>query len=192
MSVMLIDALSARQAGGQTYLTNLLMRLPPVEPSIIYLLAPEQFGRRFTSERIRLLRPRWPIRNGLVAAVWERLFLTSYAHALGASVVFFPGGVVTSPAPAGTRVATMFRNVIPFDMEQRKRYPVGYQRLRNWMLEKAMLKSMLRADRVIFLSDHARSLIEKRAGRPITRGVTIPHGVNPTFRTPPIAARPSC
>jgi glycosyltransferase involved in cell wall biosynthesis len=192
MSVMLIDALSARQAGGQTYLTNLLTRLPADEPAIIYLLAPEEFGRRFVSNRVRLLRPRWPIRNGFVAAAWERLFLSGYARRLEASLVFFPGGVVTSRIPLGIRVATMFRNVIPFDMEQRRRYPLGYQRMRNWLLEKAMFKSILNADVVIFLSNHARSIIERYAGRAIAGGVTIPHGVNPAFRASPIgSSRPS-
>ena len=31
MSVMLIDALSARQGGGQTYLLNLLTRMTPAD-----------------------------------------------------------------------------------------------------------------------------------------------------------------
>jgi glycosyltransferase involved in cell wall biosynthesis len=77
----------------------------------------------------------------------------------------------------------MFRNVIPFDMEQRRRYGLSYQRLRNWLLERVMLKGMLDADRVIFLSDYGRSLIEKHAGRPIAGGVTIPHGVSDAFRS---------
>jgi glycosyltransferase involved in cell wall biosynthesis len=190
MSVMLIDALSARQGGGQTYLLNLLTRLPPGEPSMIYLLAPEEIGEQVASERVRLLRPAWPVRNGLVRAAWQWLFLRRHAERLGASVLFFPGGVVASSAPSGSRRITMFRNVIPFDPAQRAKYPLGYQRLRNWVLERVMLKSMLDADRVIFLSNYGRSLVEKRAGQAIAGAATIPHGISPVFRAPPSGARP--
>ncbi len=190
MSVMLIDALSARQGGGQTYLLNLLTRLPPGEPSTIYLLAPKEVGEQVASERVRLLQPEWPVRNGLVRTAWEKLFLRRHAARLGASILFFPGGVVASAAPDGTRRVTMFRNVIPFDPAQRAKYPLGYQRLRNWVLERVMLKSMLDADLVIFLSDYGRSLIEKRAGRAIPGAETIPHGISPVFRVPAAGALP--
>lgn len=182
MSVMLIDALNARQGGGQTYLLNLLTRLPEGEPSLIYLLAPDDIGRQVESDRVRLLKPSWPVTNGLVRALWEGLFLRRQARQLGASVLFFPGGIVGADAPRGARRATMFRNVIPFDLAQRQRYSLGYQRIRNWALERVMLRSMLDADLVIFLSNYGRSLIEKRAGRRIPGAVTIPHGVSPLFR----------
>lgn len=182
MSVMLIDALNARQGGGQTYLLNLLTRLPADEPAVIYLLAQEDFGRQLESDRVKLLRPEWPVRNGLVRAAWERLYLHRHARRLGASLVFFPGGIVAGSTPAGSQRVTMFRNVIPFDVDQRRRYSLGYQRVRNWVLERVMLKSMLHADLVIFLSNYGRSLIEKRAGGAIPGAVTIPHGVSPLFR----------
>jgi glycosyltransferase involved in cell wall biosynthesis len=190
MSVMLIDALNARQGGGQTYLLNLLTRLPEGEPSTIYLLAPDDIAGQLTSERVRLVKPAWPVRNGLLRALWARFFLRRQARQLGASVVFFPGGIVGAEAPTGARRVTMFRNVIPFDLTQRRRYSFGYQRLRNWVLEHVMLRSMVNADLVIFLSNYGRSLIEKSAGRSIPGAVTIPHGVSPLFREA-AGARPS-
>ena len=190
MSVILIDALSARQGGGQTYLLNLLSRLPQKEPARIFLLAPDEVGRQVASERVHLLKPRWPVRNAVMRSIWERFVLPRYARRLGASLLFFPGGVVASSAPGGIQRVTMFRNVIPFDLQQRRRYSLGYQRLRNWVLERVMLKSMLGADLVIFLSSYGRSLIEKRAGRAIASAVVIPHGVSPLFRTGASAPRP--
>ena len=129
------------------------------------------------------------MRNGVARTVWEKLFLRRHAARLGASVIFFPGGVVASSAPGSSRQVTMFRNVIPFDPAQRAKYPVGYQRLRNWALERVMLKSMLEADLVIFLSNYGRSLIERRAGRAIPGAATIPHGISPVFRAPPSGAK---
>ena len=182
MSVMLIDALSARRGGGQTYLRNLLARLPAEEPSQIYVLAQRELEAELTRDRVRVVQPNWPMHNGLLLSIWKKLFLRGYATELGASLVFFPGGIVGAGIPRGARSATMFRNVIPFDMEQRRRYGVSYQRLRNWLLERVMLKGMLDADRVIFLSDYGRSLIEKHAGHAIAGAVTIPHGVSDAFR----------
>ena len=182
MSVMLIDALSARRGGGQTYLRNLLTRLPPKEPAQIYVLAQPELEAELTHDRVRVVQPTWPMHNGLLLSIWKKLFLRGYAEKLGASLIFFPGGIVGAAIPAGARSATMFRNVIPFDMAQRRRYGLSYQRLRNWLLERVMLKGMLDADRVIFLSDYGRSLIEKHAGHAITGAVTIPHGVSDAFR----------
>lgn len=184
MSVLLIDALSARRGGGQTYLRNLLTRLPAGEPARIYVLAQPELEAELSSARVQVVQPRWPMHNGLLLSIWKRLFLRRYAEKLGASLVFFPGGIVDAGVPSGAHTATMFRNVIPFDMAQRRRYGMSYQRLRNWLLERVMLKGMLRADRVIFLSDYGRALIEKYAGRAIAGAVTIPHGVSDAFRIP--------
>ena len=189
MSVVLIDALSARRGGGQTYLRNLLTRLPPDEPSRIYVLAQRELESELASARVEVVQPRWPMHNGLLLSIWKKLFLRGYAKRLGASLVFFPGGIVGASIPADARSATMFRNVIPFDRVQRRRYGISYQRLRNWLLERVMLKGMLGADRVIFLSDYGRSLIEKHAGHPVAGAVTIPHGVSDAFRS--TGARPA-
>ena len=83
---------------------------------------------------------------------------------------------------APCRSVTMFRNMIPFDPAQRRRYPLGYQRVRNWLLERVMLKAMTGADLVIFISDYARRVVETRAGGPMKASVVIPHGVSDRFR----------
>jgi glycosyltransferase involved in cell wall biosynthesis len=76
----------------------------------------------------------------------------------------------------------MFRNMIPFDRVQRARYPFGYTKLRNWLLEHLLLSSMQRADLVIFISEYARAVIEKRAPGIIRAAAVIPHGVAHRFR----------
>jgi glycosyltransferase involved in cell wall biosynthesis len=183
---VLIDALSARQGGGQTYLLNLLTRVPP--ETSVHLLAPREVSVKLAGDQVHLLEERSV--QPLARTLWEKLFLRGEARKLGAQVLFFPGGVVASGAPAGCRTVTMFRNVIPFDPAARAKYPLGWQRVRNWLLERVMLKSMLEADLVIFLSDYARGLIETRAGRALPHAVTIPHGISAVFRKPS-GARPA-
>ena len=72
--------------------------------------------------------------------------------------------------------------MIPFSPQQRRRYGLGYMRLRNWLLERAITRSMAKADCVIFISEFARRVVEKRVPRLPGKTVIIPHGVNPVFR----------
>jgi glycosyltransferase involved in cell wall biosynthesis len=77
--------------------------------------------------------------------------------------------------------------MIPFDPDLVNAMPWGLMRLRNVILKRVMLKSMAGADLTIFISDHARGIIE--ALTPIPNPLTIPHGISDLFReqavTPP-------
>jgi len=179
---ILINAFSARQGGGQTYLINLLQAVPPERRADIGLLLPDGFALPGNCAGfVRLPTPR-RMENPFLRAAWERIALPRLLRRLDVRVLFCPGGVVGTRPPSGCRVVTMFRNMIPFDREQRRRYPLGYMRVRNWLLERVMLRSMLRADLVIFISEFARQVIESAAGRPLAHAVVIPHGVNEAFR----------
>ena len=181
---VLINALSARQGGGQTYLHNLLQFPPAGNAAEILVLAPESLQLP-QAPNITRVRTNWPLENPYVRAVWEKVRLAPLARELGADILFCPGGVVGARAPVGCKTVTMFRNMIPFDLVQRKRYPLGSQRVRNWILEKIMLQSMLRADLVIFISEFAHRVIEDRAPGRLPASVTIPHGINSHFRVNP-------
>jgi len=82
--------------------------------------------------------------------------------------------------------------MLPFDPVQRSRYPVGYARAKAHVLEHVLLRSMVRADLVIFVSDHAKKVIQARAGGRIRNATVIPHGVSDDFRHPdPRTPRPA-
>ena len=76
----------------------------------------------------------------------------------------------------------MFRNMIPFDLTQTRKYPLGYMRVRNWLLKRIMVRSMTKADRVICVSEFARQVIVGIAPRLKANTTVIPHGINPQFR----------
>jgi glycosyltransferase involved in cell wall biosynthesis len=186
---IMINALSARLGGGQTYLINLLRRFPSQGTEQCYVLGPRSLQETIGQAGLQWLSPGWPLENPIVRALWERFFLPRILRRLGIDILFCPGGVVTTPVPSGCKVVTMFRNMIPFDRVQRKRYPLGYMRVRIWLLERVMLRSMLRADVVIFVSDFARRVIEQRVPECIKRAVVIPHGVGPEFRVGSVRAQ---
>jgi glycosyltransferase involved in cell wall biosynthesis len=187
---VLIDALSARQGGGQTYLMNLFRALPVDAGFEVLVAAPTTLPLPDGQPAVRRLRIRWPVTNPILRGIWQRWILPHALRRFKIDVLFVPGGVVWTHVPRRCRLVTMFRNMIPFDMVQRARYPLGYQRLRNWVLERIMLQSMIRADLVIFVSEHARQVIEARAPRQVRAGVVIPHGVNDAFRMIPGALLP--
>ena len=177
---ILINSLSARNGGGQTYLLNLLPFLGLEENIEAFILASDSFDVP-EIKNLTKIRTSWPTENPLLRTIWEKLFLPKILSDLKIDVLFCPGGVIVSNLN-NCRTATMFRNMIPFDQAIRSRYPLGLTRLRNWILERAMLKSMIGADLVIFISDFARGVIEKRAGKQLKHAVTIPHGLTDRFK----------
>lgn len=177
---IVINALSARLGGGQTYLKNLLAHLPEQSDLDILVYAPDSL-RLPDDRRIRRGTASWPTENPLLRSLWERLALPRILARAGADVLFCPGGVIISSVPAGCKTVTMFRNMIPFDLEALARVPLGLQKIRNFLLKRVMLRSMANADLTIFISDHARRVIE--ALTPIRNPVTIPHGIGDAFRT---------
>lgn len=177
---ILINALSARLGGGQTYLINLLEHLPDNDDFEILVYAPESL-KLSQHAKIKRCSTRWPTTNPIARAFWEKLVLPRILDQESVDVLFCPGGTINTKPPRGCKTVTMFRNMMPFDMEVRKRLPMGAQRMRNWLLERIMLKSMASADLTIFISDYARKVIERRIT--VKQAVTIPHGINPAFRT---------
>jgi len=133
------------------------------------------------------------VANPLLRTFWEKLVLPGILRDIGADVYFCPGGLMHTRVPKKCRTVTMFRNMIPFDMRVRKLYPPGAQRIRNWLLERAMLASMQRCNQVIFISKHAREIIERLLPDVASRAITIPHGIDDNFRIAgkQIAPRPS-
>ena len=177
---IVINAMSARLGGGRTYLVNLLAHLPTQAHVQLLVFAPDDLEMP-ADPRVQRVRTAWPTSNPLLRALWERVALPASLRRGGAQVLFCPGGVVATRVPAGCRLVTMFRNMIPFDPSLMRRMPWGWQRLRNLILRRVILRSLARADLSIFVSDHARALIERLARIP--NPVTIPHGVGDAFRT---------
>jgi glycosyltransferase involved in cell wall biosynthesis len=177
---IVVNAMSARLGGGRTYLVNLLAHLPERPDLEVLVFAPADLEWN-ADRRVRRVRIAWPTTNPLLRALWERLALPRFLRRERADVLFCPGGVVGSRPPPGCKVVTMFRNMIPFNAELVARMPWGLQRLRNLILRRVLLRSMAGADLTIFISDHARALIERLARIP--NPVTIPHGIAAAFRS---------
>lgn len=176
---IVINALSARLGGGQTYLVNILAHLPQAPDLEILIFCPPSLALP-QDPRITRGVIQWPVENPLMRAFWEKWELPRILNRERAQVLFCPGGAVNTRVPAFCKVVTMFRNMIPFDQAAMDAIPFGLQKFRNYLLKGIMLKSMKNADLTIFISNFARQVIEKHIT--VKNGVTIPHGISEIFR----------
>ncbi len=179
---IVVNALSARQGGGQTYVSNLLQSFPERFTAQIFLLAPDSLALPLRTKNVTRIHVSWPLENPFTRAIWERFYLAKLLKQLDADVLFCPGGIIGGYVPQGCKTVTMFRNMIPFSLRQRQRYGLGYMRVRNWLLERALSQSMAKADRVICISEFARRMIERKVSGLPGKTVVIPHGIHPIFR----------
>ena len=179
---VLINAFSARQGGGQTYVTRVLDVLREKMPIDVFVLAPDSFALPEDHSNIRRIRVRWPVENPITRAAWEKLFLPRLLRQLRVDVLFCPGGVIGTTVPRNCKSVITFQNMLPFDLVQRRNYPVGYMRVRNWLLKRVTLQSAAKSDRVICNSDFARQVIESHAPELTGKTIVIPNGVAGAFR----------
>ncbi len=179
-TVIVINAFSARLGGGQTYLKSLLAYMPKQEDISIFIFSPESLE---LPEDIRIVRvsTKWPVTNPIARAAWERWILPRFLKSVNASILFCPGGVVITKPPPSCKVVTVFQNMIPFDQQLVRKLAWGWQKIRNIILRPIMLYSLAHADLTIFISEHARSTIEKL--KSIPNPITIPHGIDDSFVT---------
>lgn len=177
---IVINAFSAKVGGGRTYVANLLRRLPP-DPALSIELFADPTLDIGDDARVVRLTTRWPVHNALLRSAWERLALPRNLRRTGADVLFCPGGIVNGRPPRGVAVVTMFRNMLPFDPVAARQLGLTLARVKNWLKRGLMLRSMARADLVIFISEFAHSVIASRIA--LRRWVVIPHGVSAQFRT---------
>jgi hypothetical protein len=161
-----VDASNLRQGGGVTHLVQLLAAAVPGDAEVSRVTV---WGGRDILE-VLPDRP-WLERchesaldrHGLSRTRWQQRALASLA-AKSVDVLFSPGGTYLG----GFRpFVTMFRNMLPFDTSERRRYGLSRMRLKLEILRRAQGATFGRADGVIFLTEHARAHV-------LGQGVRIP------------------
>lgn len=173
---ILVNAFSAKVGGGKTYVANLLQHLPN-EDFKLYIYLPEDMSIPDDPRLIRL-RTSWPTHNPFLRSLWEIFILPRTIKKLGVGLLFCPGGVYSTRHSPHFKILTMFRNMLPFDPRILSSGS-GVEKARDFLKKRMMLKSMARADEVIFISDYARKVIENLIT--VKKSITIPHGISKQF-----------
>ena len=180
--LIVVNALSARRGGGITYLINLFEGIREVSDFEFVVLTSNRF-KYSEKGNIKNHRVSRLTDNPVFRGVWERIYLKRFLRRIGADILFCPGGLINVKPPNNCKTVTMFRNMIPFDPMQQKKYGFSLQRFRNQLLKIMMLRSMSRANLVIFISEYGRSLVQKKLNLKLNETVVIPHGLHKRFKT---------
>ena len=187
MTHIVINAFSAKRGGGITYLDNFLKNIPDNFNEKIILL--HYTGQNFfiKNKNIIYIEFNKLFSNPFIVRIWELFFLRFFLNKINTDIYFAPGGLISITLKKSKfKKVTMFRNMIPFDEEQKKKWPIGYARTRNWLLGKTLLKSMMHADLVIFISEYGKKIILDKAKGNIKNSIVINHGVSDIFINKPI------
>ena len=179
---VVINALSSLQGGGQTYLFQLLKHRNLMLPFSIRVLAHPKFKNLFSLPGVEVIPCEWASRSLIHRVIWERFALPGLLKKLNADVLFCNGGGLNASVAKSCKTAFIFHNMLPFSPVNRKRYPLGYMRFRLWLLHHVFLRSMAKADLVIFISNYAQEVIEKFLPKIREKSICIPHGIPEIFR----------
>lgn len=181
MKTVVVEGLSAKLGGGQTYLRSLLEHYQARDGVRLVALLPPELAETLPPELpVEILTPEFPSAGPIKRRLWIQTHFPSLLRKLGTQVLFCPGGYLSAQG-RGFRTALTFQNMLPFAPLERKRYPLGYNRSRFWLLEKMQRGSIRRADLVICISEFARSVLDRQAPRRRGEIVVIPHGIDTHF-----------
>lgn len=184
MKRIFINALSAHQGGGQTYLLNLFSNKPSGDYKI-YLLVHKKnrhLFEPFSADDFELLENDLGSGNILQRVLFEKFFLPKLLKQLGIDVYYAPGGIMNITVPSGCKSVVAFRNMLPFQKESIAKYPFfSYMRFRNTLLRNVFLQSFRKADKIIFISEYAQQVIRRFIPGITEKSTIIYHGLNEKF-----------
>jgi len=191
---ILINAISARLGGGQTYIKNLIDGEIDSAIESIYILKSANFELPKRDKITHIEVHDRVVGNPYLRYFWEKLHIPKLVSKNGIDVYFCPGGSINFNKKLinNKRIKTVmtFQNMLPFDDLQLKKYGISMMRLRNELLKRKFISSMISADLVIFLSEFAKDTAISACQGKIKRTNLIPHGI-PLSQKDAVKGRPN-
>lgn len=184
MKKIFINALSAHQGGGQTYLLNLFHNRPSGDYKIFLLVHKKNrhLFETFTAENFELVENELGSGNIVQRVLFEKFFLPKLLKQLNIDIYYAPGGIMNIAVPSNCKSVVAFRNMLPFQKESIAKYPfLSYMRFRNTLLRYVFLQSFQKADNVIFISKYAQQVIQRFIPDISKKSTVIYHGLNENF-----------
>lgn len=185
MRDLVIEAISALQGGGQTYLINLLENFPVDwnhRLRVIAIVPPALKDSIAISSNYKTVTPEFDTSNIFRRFYWQKTYLPRLLVKSNCDLLFSPGGFIPVRDNRRVKTAVTFQNMLPFDDSERARFSHGYIRSRLWLLKYIQGASIRNADLVIFISEYAKNAIDKILPNRRGRSVVIPHGLSDHFR----------
>ena len=178
---ILINCLSALQGGGQTYLLQLFSHIPQHLKKNVVILSHIKNQHLWEALGIEVIAARWASTSIVHRIVFETALLPRLMDMRRIHVYVAPAGLLPFGTLSGVKTVTIFQNLLPFAPIERRRYPIGYMRLRLWLLRFGMNYAFQRANLVICLSRHSQTILTQKLPRLNGHTVVVPHGLDPDF-----------
>ncbi|MEQ1637617.1 MAG: glycosyltransferase family 1 protein, partial [Methylococcales bacterium] len=172
------------RGGGQTYILNLLDNMSAMEINVLLLINTKNNAvfSNYKSVQVNSYEAAWASKSILHRVFWEIFCLPIKLNSWHATVYYAPGGIMITKVPKGCLSATALQNMLPFDVRERKRFPFfSYIRFKLWLLRYVFLISYKLSDKVVFISEYSRSVIEQYIPDIGKKSIVIPHGLNSDF-----------
>ena len=176
-----IDALSARDGGGVTYIKNLFSSLPNNKNIKIYILIQNNFDLKVTDSRITIIRGFYLLNNPIIRFFWQVFYLKILLKKLKINKFFVPGGITLTKVTKNCETFILFRNMLPFDKDQLKRYPLSLFKIKLLITKLLILKSLNKASSVIYISNFGKNFINENYSNIKHKYTIIPHGIDKKF-----------
>lgn len=180
-----IDVSNLRAGGGITHLVEILRAADPCANGFQEIVV---WGGAETlaaiNDRSWLRKAHEPLldRSLIHRVFWQRFRLRKLAHLAGCDVLFVPGG---SDASNFQPLVTMSRNLLPFEWREIRRYGFAWNTLRLLLLRYAQIRTFLKSDGLIFLTQYACDTVLKVLPHCPRKTAIIPHGIDARFMRPP-------
>jgi glycosyltransferase involved in cell wall biosynthesis len=179
-TVIGIDATNIRGGGGSTHLIELLNALNPRElgiQKVVIWAGALTVSLLPVKSWLTVVNPKMLNKGLFSRTVWQILFLSKCAEDYGCDVLYVPGG---SYSGSFKPVVTMSQNLLPFESAEFIRFGLSTITLRFLLLRYAQSKAFQKSAGVIFLTDYARKVVEKKTGQ-LSNTALIPHGISSIF-----------
>lgn len=183
---ILINALTAKQGGGQTYLANLIKHFPSTNDTYFYILCAKFNESLFQSNNnISLIVLGTLFKNTLFRTLYETFVLPFFVLYNRFDLYYQPAAGLPSLIFKPCKVMTTLQNMLILDENERKRFPFfSLVRFKMFLLSVFVFESLKRSDKIIFISKYSQDYIKKRLPDIEKRSCVIPHGLDFSFIVP--------
>jgi glycosyltransferase involved in cell wall biosynthesis len=182
---VLINAFSALQGGGQTYILNLIRGTDQGRQIHFFLTVTPQNRPVFEGlPNTTLITSAFAGKSLIHRFLWENFYLPLVLVRQKIHILLAPAGILPKfYLPSTCRYITICQNMLPFSPVELARSPSLTFRLKFKILYYSQLFSFRRSDLVIFISQYAQQTITPLLSSRV-KAVVIPHGIPEVFRRP--------
>lgn len=178
-----IDASNIRSGGGLTHLKGILNNANPSDQRIDKIFI---WSNKTTLDALPdkdwLVKKthKYLNKSFLWSFFFQIFFISKLADDEKCKLLFVPGGTFLGTFD---NIVSMSRNMLPFEKEERARFPHWKSKLKFLLLKITQSFTFRRSKSVIFLTNYAKDYITKDLR--LKNYTIIPHGINTAFLNQP-------